>query len=328
MEYISVRTKIYLESTQSSETSQASHYLHRKLNFSGVRKAMVEHIDSVAVFFLKASKLMPSKPDTLGKVIRPFQVMAKPNGPRCNIDCRYCYYLEKEELYPETKKFRMSDEVLERFIRDYIETHDRLGLKEITFSWQGGEPTILGVDYFRRVDELEKKYCPVGTTVLNAFQTNGILIDANWASFFKEHGFLVGLSIDGSQDLHDRYRLDRNGKPTFDNVMNALRLLQKHDVSVNALTVVNDANAKRPKEVYRFLRDAGFEFIQFIPIVERSVDGITLTGAPKLTSTPVAVTPWSVSAKDYGNFLIGVFDEWLKSDVGRVYVQFFDVQLG
>ena len=261
--------------------------------------------------------------------ILPYQVMAKPNGPRCNLACSYCYYLEKETLFPDTRKFQMSDDILEAFIRDYIGSHDRLGLEEISFSWQGGEPTILGVDYFQRVVELEKKYCPAGKTIANAIQTNGILIDEKWAAFLKENHFLVGLSIDGPQELHDRFRLDRKGGPTFDKVMAALGLLQEHKVPVNALTVINSHNAQKPKEVYRFLRDAGFEFIQFIPVVERCPSGgELLAGDPQLQFGTAIVTSWSVTANDYGRFLVEVFDDWLKADVGKVFVQFFDVQLG
>ena len=150
---------------------------------------------------------------------RPFQVMTKPNGPRCNLDCTYCYYLEKERLYPDVRKFRMGDDVLETFIRDYIASQSRLDAQDIWFSWQGGEPTLLGVDYYRKVVDLQRKYCPQGRTVRNALQTNGTLLDPEWAAFLKENGFLVGLSIDGPRDQHDRYRIGRREMSTFDRVM-------------------------------------------------------------------------------------------------------------
>jgi len=261
---------------------------------------------------------------------RPFQVMTKPNGPRCNLDCTYCYYLEKERLYPATKKFRMADDVLDTYVRDYIAAQAKTPETDIWFSWQGGEPTMLGVDFFRRVVELQRKYRAPGRAIRNALQTNGTLLDDEWAGFLKANGFLVGLSIDGPRDLHDRYRVDRAERPTFDAVMAAVDLLRKHEVDFNALTVVHRLNARKPREVYRFLKSIGVQFMQFIPIVERSADGKTLAGAPQqdVGGVEAKVTPWSVLPRDYGAFLCRVFDEWIKEDVGRVFVQFFDVQLG
>jgi uncharacterized protein len=260
---------------------------------------------------------------------RPFQVMTKPNGPRCNLDCTYCYYLEKERLYPDTKKFRMPDDVLETYIRGYIAAQAATGAPEIWFSWQGGEPTLLGVDFFRRAVALQQQYAPAGKTVRNALQTNGTLLDAEWAAFLKANAFLVGLSIDGPRDLHDRYRVDRAERPTFDKVMAAVELMRTHEVEFNALTVVHRLNARKPREVYRFLKDIGIEFMQFIPIVERAGDGGMLAGAPQQDMVGDAkVTPWSVLPGDYGTFLCRIFDEWVKDDVGRIFVQFFDVQLG
>ena len=260
----------------------------------------------------------------------PFQVMTKPNGPRCNLDCTYCYYLEKERLYPGTKKFRMPDAVLEAYIRDYIAAQAKTPELDIWFSWQGGEPTLLGVDFFRRVVELQQQYRAPGRTIRNALQTNGTLLDAEWAAFLKENRFLVGVSIDGPRELHDRYRIDRAERPTFDKVMAAVELLKEHKVDFNALVVVQRQNAKKPREVYRFLKDIGIEYMQFIPIVERTADGEALAGAPQIDAEGAAyrVTPWSVLPKDYGTFLCRVFDEWLKEDVGRIFVQFFDTQLG
>ena len=256
--------------------------------------------------------------------------MTKPNGPRCNLDCTYCYYLEKERLYPGTKKFRMPDDVLETYVRDYIAAQARQGVAEIWFAWQGGEPTMLGVDFFRRIVALQEQYGPVGRTIRNALQTNGTLLDEEWAEFLKANDFLVGLSIDGPRELHDRYRIDRAERPTFDKVMAAVDLLRAYAVEFNALTVVHRQNARKPREVYRFLKGIGVEYMQFIPIVERSADGATLAGAPQQDEEGIAakVTPWSVLPKDYGTFLTRLFDEWIKEDVGRVFVQFFDVQLG
>jgi len=243
---------------------------------------------------------------------RPFQVMIKPNGPRCNLDCAYCYYLDKQKLYAGTKSFRMDDAVLERFIRDYIASQDRMGRAAIEFAWQGGEPTMLGLDFFQRAVAIEEKYRPAGKTIRNALQTNGTLLDADWIRFFKQHDFLVGISLDGPQALHDRYRTDRHERPTFDRVMRALELLRDNDVAFNVLTVVHRHNARRPREVYRFLKEIGVAYMQFIPVVERAAR---------------AVTPWSVLPEDYGDFLCRVFDEWIAGDVGRAFVQIFEVQV-
>ncbi len=258
----------------------------------------------------------------------PFAMMAKPIGPRCNIDCKYCYYLEKEDLFPETKKFQMSPAVLESYVSQQIEAGNAAGMKEIPFAWQGGEPTMLGVDYFRRIVRLQKKYAQPGVTITNALQTNAILLDDEWAAFLRDQGFLVGVSIDGPKKLHDRYRVDRAGRPTFDRVMSGIDLLQRYDVPHNALTVVNRANSGRGKAVYKFLKGIGFEFIQFIPIAERST-GVRLAAAPQIDADPAnAVTPWSVAPQAYGKFLCDVFDSWFARDIGKISVQFFDVHLG
>ncbi|WP_300514297.1 anaerobic sulfatase maturase [Aliiroseovarius sp.] len=258
---------------------------------------------------------------------QPFNIMTKPIGPRCNIDCTYCYYLEKEKLYPSEKKFRMSDEVLESYIRQTIDASIEAGMPEVNFAWQGGEPTMLGVDYFRKIVSLQTQMAPAGTRVTNAFQTNGILLDDNWGAFLADNGFLVGISIDGPKAVHDRYRIDRAGRPTFDAVMRGLEVLKRHDVEHNALTTVHRANGGKGREVYRFLKQQGFEFIQFIPIAERSgIDG--LAGAPQVDMAPGnSVTEWSVAPRAYGKFLCDVFDAWFKSDIGRVFVQHFDVQV-
>lgn len=258
----------------------------------------------------------------------PFNIMIKPIGPRCNISCEYCYYLEKEKLYPDEKKFRMADDVLESTISQVIAASAEAGLTEVPFAWQGGEPTMLGVDYFRKIVALQKKHAPNGLKITNAFQTNGTLLDEEWGAFLHDNRFLVGISIDGPKKIHDRYRLDRAGRPTFDAVMRGLDVLQRHKVEHNALTVVQHANSGKGKEVYSFLKGLGIEFIQFIPIVERSA-GAGLASAPQVDMEPGnSVTAWSVSPRAYGKFLCDVFDVWFRHDIGTTFVQFFDVQLG
>ncbi len=262
-----------------------------------------------------------------------FHIMTKPIGPICNLDCRYCFYLEKETLYSGPSKrptWQMSDEVLESYIRQYIEQQD---IPEISFAWQGGEPTLLGVRFFEKVVALQQKYA-AGKVIQNALQTNGTLLDDNWAVFLAEHGFLVGLSIDGPQKLHDAYRVDKQGQPSFDNVMRGLQALQKRKVEFNTLTVVNRLNSRQPLEVYRFLKQIGSQFHQYIPLVERSPTvvvpgGLTLAPPPGSDEElEAAVTNWSVTPGDYGSFLIQIFDEWVRNDVARIFVQTFDVALG
>ncbi len=258
----------------------------------------------------------------------PFHIMSKPIGPRCNIACEYCYYLDKENLFPAEKKFRMSAPVLESYIRQQIEAARAAGMAEVPFAWQGGEPTMLGVDYFRRIVELQKEYGSDGIQISNSLQTNGTLLDDDWGQFLKEHGFLVGISIDGPKKVHDRYRIDRAGRPTFDAVMRGLEVLQRHGVEHNALTVVQRANAGKGKEIYKFLKGLGIEFMQFIPIVERVKNG-ALAGAPQVDMDPGNVlTPWSVSPRAYGKFLNDIFDVWFRHDIGSIFVQLFDAQLG
>ncbi|MCP3970100.1 MAG: anaerobic sulfatase maturase [Rhodobacteraceae bacterium] len=258
----------------------------------------------------------------------PFNVMTKPIGPRCNIDCKYCYYLEKEALYPGAKQLRMAPDVLETYIRSLIEASVEAGMKEVIFAWQGGEPTILGVPYFEAIVALQHKYLPEGTSVMNALQTNGMLLDDGWGRFLKDNEFLVGISIDGPRHIHDRYRVDRAGRPTFDAVMRGLGILQEHEVEHNGLTVVQRQNAGKGKEIYRFLKGLGLEYMQFIPIVERSADGEHLGGAPQVDMDPgLAVTNWSVTPRAYGKFLCDIFDTWFRKDIGKVFVQYFDTQL-
>lgn len=265
-----------------------------------------------------------------------FHIMTKPIGPICNLDCRYCFYLEKEALYEqEGRKARpsweMPPEVLEAYIQQYIEAQS---VPDISFAWQGGEPTLLGVRFFRRVVELQKKYAN-GKKITNALQTNGTLLTEEWGSFLKENRFLVGISLDGPREMHDAYRVDKQGGSSFDRVMAGLQILQKQGVEYNTLTVVSRVNSQKPLETYRFLRDNGSGFMQFIPLVERSSQAplqteeglIQLTlAAPGERRSPV--TDWSVRSGDYGTFLTTIFDEWVRRDVGKAFVQTFDVALG
>ncbi len=247
---------------------------------------------------------------------RAFHVMAKPRGPICNLACAYCYYLPKAQMYPDSD-FRMSDAILETFTRQYIEAQ---GVPEVTFGWQGGEPLLMGIPFYERALELQERYRRPGMRIVNTLQTNGTLITPEWAAFFREHNFLVGLSLDGPQEMHDAYRVDRAGRPTWASVMAGMRTLQAHNVEYNILCTVHAANAPHPLEVYRFFRDeAQVKFIQFIPIVRR----INTTGHQE----GLQVTPSSVGSEQYGAFLMGVFDEWVRHDVGQVFVQIFDVAL-
>ena len=261
-----------------------------------------------------------------------FQVMAKPSGAACNLGCTYCFYTEKENLYGGSGPFRMPPEVLESFIRQYIEYQDT---PEVQFAWQGGEPALLGIDYFRSVVSLQEKYAG-GKKVTNTIQTNGTLLTEDWCRFLKKHDFLVGLSIDGPRKLHDKYRLKVNGRPTFDKVMSGLALLRKHNVSFNTLTVVNNHNSLQPLEVYRFLKKIGDGHMQFIPAVERLPDetardlglGLAIPPFNGDTAGDSRLTPWSVPPEQMADFYIRIFDEWVRNDVGTVFVQFFDVALG
>jgi uncharacterized protein len=258
--------------------------------------------------------------------------MAKPMGPICNLDCKYCFYLEKEKLFPANEHFRMSDAVLEQFVRQYIAAQDA---PEVTFAWQGGEPTLAGVDYFRQAVAFQRQHAG-GKQIHNTFQTNGTLLDDEWCAFLAENQFLVGISIDGPRELHDAYRVDKQQRPTFDLVMRGLECLKKHQVPFNTLTVVNRLNSRHPLKIYRFLKEIGSRHLQFIPLVERRPDavarslGLDLAAPPELgIDTPEAlVTEWSVESKQYGEFLVEIFEEWVLRDVGAVFVQLFDVALG
>jgi uncharacterized protein len=258
--------------------------------------------------------------------------MTKPVGPICNLDCRYCYYLEKEKLYPTGASFQMAPAVLEEYIRQYIASQD---VPEISFAWQGGEPTLLGVDYFRQVVVLQQKHA-AGKRISNALQTNGILLDDEWCEFFTANSFLIGLSLDGPRELHDRYRVDKAGKSSFERVMRGLGFLKKHQTEFNTLTVVNRANSQQPLEVYRFLKETGSKYLQFIPLVERKPDASAKESNLDFSEPPPSgkwapsepVTAWSVESRQYGEFLVKIFNEWVRQDVGQVFVQLFDAALG
>ncbi|MGB8031019.1 MAG: anaerobic sulfatase-maturation protein [Terracidiphilus sp.] len=255
-----------------------------------------------------------------------FHVLAKPIGPICNLDCKYCFYLEKELLYPQVESWGMREEVLESYIRQYIEAHDT---PVVHFAWQGGEPTLLGVEYFQQVVAMQKQYAN-GKRIANAFQTNGVLLNDAWAEFFRENQFLIGVSIDGPRELHDAYRVDKGGQPSFDRVTRGIETLKQHNVEFNTLTTVHPVNANSPLEVYRFLKESGSGYMQFIPIVERMAQRATGDGL-HLVSPDFAgsaqVTPWSVRPLQFGRFLCAIFDEWVRQDVGRYFVQLFDVSL-
>ncbi len=257
---------------------------------------------------------------------KAFHIMTKPTGSICNLDCEYCFYLEKEKLYPDKTEWAMNDEVLESYIKQYIASQ-KTG--EVNFTWQGGEPALLGVDYFRTVIEIEKKYSG-GKKISNSFQTNGVLLNDEWCEFFAENNFLIGLSIDGPEEIHNKYRIYKGGQPSFKDVMRAIELLKKHNVEFNTLTCVQKDNSYKAKEVYSFLKEVGSGFMQFIPIVERQAkpDGRTsLSLVSPEYEGDAQVTDWSVEPLQYGKFLTEIFDEWVLKDVGKVFVQIFDVAL-
>ncbi len=264
-----------------------------------------------------------------------FHAMMKPSGAQCNLDCTYCFYLHKEGLLHQPKAPRMSDEVLEQHVRQYIEAQDG---DAVIFSWQGGEPTLMGLAFFEKVVELQRRYAKPGQKIENDLQTNGILLDENWARFLKRENFLIGLSIDGPEHLHDRYRVNKAGRPTFQRVLAAAHLLHEHQVPFSALCVVNNANAGHPLEVYRFLRDEiRPRLIQFIPGMEKKDFFQTApqhwdpdllpyehTRAARPGHRRSAVADWSVDPEQWGVFLTTIFDEWQANDFGRVFVDQFE----
>ena len=273
-------------------------------------------------------------PQWLGpRATRRFHVVVKPAGSACNLDCGYCFYLSKQQLPDGPGGGHMHDDVLEHFVRDYIQS---VTADEVVFSWQGGEPTLLGVGFFEKVVALQKKHAKPGQRVENDLQTNGTLLDEDWARFLKEHNFLVGLSIDGPREIHDHFRVTKHGEPTFDKVFAAAQVLRRHGVRFNTLTCVNRFNASRPLDVYRFLRrELGSTYLQFIPIVEpRDFETVApqkwdparlpVLGDPEARPDhpQSVVTPWSVDPDEYGYFLSKVWDEWLARDLGKVLVNF------
>jgi uncharacterized protein len=264
-----------------------------------------------------------------------FHVLIKPTGAICNLDCKYCFFLSKEMLYPGSR-FQMAEDLLTIYLRQLLESHRA---PEVDVAWQGGEPTLMGLDFFRRSVALVNQLKRPGQRVQYTIQTNGTLLDDQWCAFFKQNNFLVGLSVDGPKDLHDVYRVNKGGAGSFDQVMRGLSFLKKHKVDFNILCTVHAANQHRPLDVYRFFRDElGAQFIQFIPIIERA-NTSTLPIAnigwsqrpggdrPLYTNAGDLVTERSVNAQSYGSFLIAIFDEWVRTDIGKVYVQHFDSAL-
>jgi len=241
------------------------------------------------------------------KASHGFQVFVKPTGSICNLGCQYCYYLEKDQLYPEDESFQMPENVLDNYIKQHIEACPD---DTISFSWHGGEPTLLGLDFFRRIVELEKKYKPRDKTILNGVQTNGTLLDDELCRFFAKEGFAVGISIDGPKELHDRFRVTKDHRPTFEQVMRGYQLLQKHEVYTDVLCVVNSVNVQHPLEVYRFFKGINAKYITFLPCVDPQPEG--------------GVSDLSVPSEAWGRFLCTVFDEWVREDIGRVKVQIFE----
>jgi uncharacterized protein len=265
-----------------------------------------------------------------------FHLLSKPTGATCNLDCKYCFFLSKEMLYPGDR-FRMSDQMLETYIRQLLEAQPS---DEVSVAWQGGEPTLMGLDFFKRSIEYVEKYRKPGQGILYTMQTNGTLLNDEWCTFFKQHNFLVGLSVDGPKKMHDVYRVNKGGAGSFDQVMRGWDLLRKHEVDINILCTIHAANADHPIEVYRFFRDQlQTKFMQFIPIVERTTeDFLPLANLgwgdrpgsdrPLYTQRGGLVTERSVGAAQFGRFLIAIFEEWVHRDVGNVFVQTFDVALG
>lgn len=265
---------------------------------------------------------------------QPFHIMVKPIGPKCNLDCTYCFYLEKEVLFGEGEKWKMSDELLESYVARYIAAQPP---GPVTFAWQGGEPTLCGVEFFEKAVRWQKQYGR-GREIENAFQTNGTLLDDAWGEFLSRERFLVGISIDGPEQLHDAYRVKRNGRGSFADVMRGLEVLKRHKVEFNTLTCVNRLNSEHGGEVYDFLKGIGSRYLQFIPIVERLPDaeaerlGLSHATPPTFAEEDenlhAPVTDWSVQPKAYGRFMWSIFKRWVVRDVGRIYVQLFDVALG
>ena len=255
---------------------------------------------------------------------KPLYVMLKPAGAHCNLACKYCYYLEKNKLYPTAQRHLMSDEILEQFTREYIEAQT---MNQVLFTWHGGEPLLRSIDFYRKALSLQQKYAG-GRRIDNVIQTNGTLLTDEWCEFFAQNHWLVGISIDGPQPDHDHYRLTAAGKPSWKKVMQGIKLLKKHGVEWNAMAVVNAYNANHPLEFYRFFKENGCQFLQFTPIVERLTrheDGRTL--ASLVDKDEISLSEASVAPEQWGYFLCAIFDEWVRKDVGKIFVEIFDCTL-
>ena len=255
---------------------------------------------------------------------KPLYVMLKPAGAHCNLACKYCYYLEKNKLYPTAQRHLMSDEMLEQFTREYIEAQT---MNQVLFTWHGGEPLLRSIDFYRKALSLQQKYAG-GRRIDNVIQTNGTLLTDEWCEFFAQNHWLVGISIDGPQPYHDHYRLTAAGKPSWQKVMQGIKLLKKHGVEWNAMAVVNAYNVNHPLEVYRFFKENGCQFLQFTPIVERLTrheDGRTL--ASLADKDEISLSEASVAPEQWGYFLCAIFDEWVRKDVGKIFVEIFDCTL-
>lgn len=255
---------------------------------------------------------------------KPLYVMLKPAGAHCNLACKYCYYLEKNKLYPTAQRHLMSDEMLEQFTREYIEAQT---MNQVLFTWHGGEPLLRSIDFYRKALSLQQKYAG-GRRIDNVIQTNGTLLTDEWCEFFAQNHWLVGISIDGPQPDHDHYRLTAAGKPSWKKVMQGIKLLKKHGVEWNAMAVVNAYNANHPLEFYRFFKENGCQFLQFTPIVERQTrheDGRTL--ASLADKNEISLSEASVAPEQWGYFLCAIFDEWVRKDVGKIFVEIFDCTL-
>lgn len=260
-----------------------------------------------------------------------FNVMIKPAGSLCNLDCHYCYYLDKADLYGG-KEPKMTGQMLETCVREFIAAND---VPSVTFNWHGGEPLVMGMDFYRKALEYQKKYAD-GKTILNTIQTNGTLVDDAWASFFADNGFLVGISLDGPESVHDRFRKDKGGAPTFGKVMRAVECFHRHGVSFNTMTTVNKASVGRGVEVYTFLKSIGSHYMQFMPVVEHVRYPLNSAGKPIKSARPYIVDPsdegaaiatWSVPSMAFGKFMCDIFDVWVCNDVGRYFVNLFDSAL-
>ena len=255
---------------------------------------------------------------------KPLYVMLKPAGAHCNLACKYCYYLEKNKLYPTAQRHLMSDEMLEQFTREYIEAQT---MSQVLFTWHGGEPLLRSIDFYRKALSLQQKYAG-GRHIDNVIQTNGTLLTDEWCEFFAQNHWLVGISIDGPQPYHDHYRLTAAGKPSWKKVMQGIKLLKKHGVEWNAMAVVNAYNVNHPLEFYRFFKENGCQFLQFTPIVERLTrheDGRTLASLADKNEIPLSEA--SVTPEQWGYFLCAIFDEWVRKDVGKIFVEIFDCTL-